>query len=58
MKFASLSPLSKWFIQNLNASTGLMDAARLAGIVPAMAADTVSVAAAAIITVKFTLVIP
>src|SRR6202042_3119080 len=42
----------------LNASTGLMDAARLAGMIPAMAADTASVAAAATITVKFTLVIP
>jgi len=41
----------------LSASTGLMEAARLAGMIPAMAADTASVAAAATITVKFTLLI-
>ena len=54
---SSLSPFHSVY-PTLNASTGLMDAARLAGMIPAMAADTASVAAAATITVKFTLVIP
>jgi len=58
MEFVLPQPLTKVFHPTLNASTGLMDAARLAGMIPAMAADTASVAAAATITVKFTLMIP
>ena len=50
-------PLTKVVHPTRNASTGLMDAARLAGMIPAMAADTASVAAAATITVIFTLLI-
>jgi hypothetical protein len=57
MEFVLPEPLTKVVHPTLNASTGLMDAARLAGMIPAMAADTASVAAAATITVKFTLLI-
>jgi len=57
MEFVIPEPLTKVVHPTLNASTGLMDAARLAGMIPAMAADTASVAAAATITVKFTLLI-
>ena len=41
----------------LNASTGLIDVARVAGITPAMVAAAASVAIAASITVTLTLVI-
>src|SRR5947207_13978898 len=54
MEFVIPEPLTKVVHPTLNASTGLMDAARLAGMIPAMAADTASVAAAATITGKFT----
>ena len=56
-KHAGWQSLTKVVHSILNASIGLMEAARLAGTIPAMAADTASVAMAATITVKLTLLI-